>query len=302
MAKDWYTKFEHDKWKADPGLALCSAATRGVWIEMIGSMMQFGSGKLSGTVAEHARLARLSEADVEAALIELHKFNVAEVHRSVRSGAERDTDRDKSVTVTVVSRYLSRFFDKKENATKQARLRQRRHRSRSCHAVGHDEVTRHSNSNSKSNTEIPPTPLAGETEPSRFMDFFYAYPANKRNGMAKAMRVWTGKNLDAKFDAVMAALDAAKRDDKWAKQFAPRVDLWLEGEPWTPATKPLDSIRDTREADALMVRQMPSDAIERIVEAFRAKHAKYAHWPKAQLVNTPPPEFLAMVKEDHRAA
>jgi len=177
--KDWYTKFEHDKWKADPGLALCCAATRGVWIEMIGSMMQLGSGKLSGTLAEHARLARLSEADIEAALIELHKCDVAEVHWSARGGVERD----KSVTVTVVSRYLSRMFEGKENAKNQARLRQQKHRSRSCHAPRHGDVTRHSNSNSKSNTKNPPNPPAGGTG--------IEFPAGLRTEpFASAWREW----------------------------------------------------------------------------------------------------------------
>jgi hypothetical protein len=306
--KDWYTKFEHDKWKADPGLALCCAATRGVWIEMIGSMMQLGSGKLSGTLAEHARLARLSEADIEAALIELHKFNVAEVHRHARSGAERDTERDierdKSVTVTVVSRYLSRLFDKKENATTQARLRQRKHRSRSCHAVGHAHVTRHTNSNSNSNTEYPLIPLAadGPAEMSRFTEFCNAYAHNKRHTMNKALLFWVKEKLDDIAPQVFAALDECKRDPNWEKRFAPAIHAWLEGRPWVKSTKPLESIRDARESDALMVRQLPSDAVERIVEALKAKHAKFANWPKSQFVNTPPPEFVAMVKEGHHAA
>ena len=51
------------------------------------------------------------------------------------------------------------------------------------------------------------------------------------------------------------------------------------------------------DADAYFVRQIAPDAVERFVAATKAAHPKYAHWPKSQFVNTPPPEFLAIVRQ-----
>lgn len=294
MAKDKRPamQFYIGDWKKDPNVRACSIGARGLWVEMILAMFECEPrgymlvGSKQATVQQIAVMAGCSLEETQVLLKELED---ARVFSRTEDG-------------TIYSRRMVR--DEQLRAMRQQ-----------CGKMGGNPVLVNHVVNQMVNhplkvelkhsvedeDEESLSQKAREPQ-SRFMDFFYAYPANKRNGMAKAMRVWTEKNLDAKFDAVMAALDAAKRDEKWAKQFAPRVDLWLEGEPWTPATRPLDSIRDTREADALMVRQMPSDAIQRIVEAFKAKHAKYAHWPKAQLVNTPPPEFVAMVKEGHHAA
>jgi hypothetical protein len=153
-------------------------------------------------------------------------------------------------------------------------------------------------------------PVVCEPEPSPtfkrepFDLVFDEYPPDKRTSPGFARRYWVSKNLDQHVDAILAALRAAKKKPNWVSQYAPRLDNWLEGKPWQGVndSKALDSIRDARESDALMVRQLPSDAVERIVAAVKAKHAKYANWPKSQFINTPPPEFVAMVKEGHHAA
>lgn len=137
---------------------------------------------------------------------------------------------------------------------------------------------------------------------SRFMDFVYAFPPNKRSGMNKAMKRWAEMNLDAVADQIFAALNEAKRDPKWVKQFAPRIDLWLDGEPWKAATSTTIAQDADPDADARFVRQLAPDAVERFVAATKAQHPKYAHWPKSYFLNAPPPEFVAIVRKELEGA
>lgn len=139
-------------------------------------------------------------------------------------------------------------------------------------------------------------------EPSRFMEFVYAYPHDKRGGMAPALHFWVTEGLEKIADQVFAALAEAKRKPEWESRWAPRLDKWLATRPWIKATKPAAVTGSDPEADAYFVRRLPTDAVERFVEATKAKYPKYAHWPKSQFVNAPPPEFLEIVRAGMESA
>lgn len=294
MAKDKRPamQFYIGDWKKDPNVRACSIGARGLWVEMILAMFECEPrgymlvGSKQATVQQIAVMAGCSLEETQTLLKELEE---ARVFSRTEDG-------------TIYSRRMVRDEQLRAKRQECGKLGGN---PRLVNHVVNQEVNHPLKVDLKHSVEDEDEESLSQKaqEPqSRFMDFFYAYPANKRNGMNRAMIVWTEKGLDAKFDAVMAALQAAKQDDKWAKQYAPRIDLWLDGEPWQPATKPLDAIREARDADARLVRQLSADAIERFVAAVKAKHAKYANWPKSQFVNAPPPEFVAMVKEGHHAA
>jgi hypothetical protein len=301
MAKDKRPalQFYIGDWKKDPELRACSLAARGLWFEMICLMYESPRrGYLiikdkPPSVASLARIVGADVADVGPLLKELDEMGVYSIEDGV-------------IYCRRMVRDAKRTEIYRTNGVKGGNP-----------ALVGDLVNQKSNPrvNQKSNPPLKPEVIpfvedeeeecilsSGSNAVEPFEVFFHAYPENKRPDPGHARLHWYRKNLDQHAPAIMAALAKAKSNPGWADRFAPRIDRWLAGKPWLKATTPLDSIRDARESDALMVRQLPSDAVERIVEALKAKHAKFANWPKSQFVNTPPPEFVAMVKENHHAA
>jgi len=148
MAKgDWFTKFEWRRWKSDSDLALASAETRGVWFELLCCMFEKDSDRVTGTPTELARLARVSDCEMQRALEQFRALQIAECNTNGNG------------SVTVVCRFLKNARIARENTAKRvAKHRQNR--------AGNEKVTTpNSNSNSKSNsqskTEDPPIPPAG---------------------------------------------------------------------------------------------------------------------------------------------
>lgn len=301
MAKDKRPamQFYIGDWKKDPEVRACSLAARGLWWEMICIMYESERrGYLlvrnrPPTPEELARNVGADAAEVRALLAELEHAGVYSIEDGV-------------IFCRRMVRDAALSEKNKENGAK----------------GGNPALKRGSDNRGVGSSDNPPLiPPSAKTD-NRFVEdeeeecilssgsnavepfevFFHAYPENKRPDPGHARLHWYRKNLDQHAPAIMAALAKAKSNPGWADRFAPRIDRWLAGEPWLKATTPLDSIRDARESDALMVRQLPSDAVELIVAAVKAKHAKYANWPKSQFINTPPPEFVAMVKEGHHAA
>lgn len=79
-----WAKFYHADWRADAALAMCSPATRGIWMEMLCIMWQNNTDQISGTIDQLARLCRCTPAEVEAATKEIRSADVCE---TVNGGA-----------------------------------------------------------------------------------------------------------------------------------------------------------------------------------------------------------------------
>lgn len=81
MAKTPSFQFYTGDWMKDPQLSMCCPATRGIWMDLLCAMHESDrSGIVKGTLPQLARLARCSEAEMEAALCELKATNTADVH------------------------------------------------------------------------------------------------------------------------------------------------------------------------------------------------------------------------------
>lgn len=77
-------------WKQDTALGKSSAATRGVWWEVILAMHEDGrTGRLSGTLEQLARICRVTTDEMTRAKLEIYSLKIGDV-----------TDRDGIVTLT----------------------------------------------------------------------------------------------------------------------------------------------------------------------------------------------------------
>lgn len=72
----WVKWFPSD-WSSEPGLAMCDALTRGIWFECINSMFLSGKCFIQGTEEELCRLLRCRSTQLQLAMSELSKFDVA---------------------------------------------------------------------------------------------------------------------------------------------------------------------------------------------------------------------------------
>lgn len=96
-------------WFKDANLSMCSLATRGFWIELIGAMHELGrSGQITGTAQQIARVCRCTAAEAEEAIAELKQTKTAEV--SERSGI-----------FTIINRRMKRDFDKRNQTKKRVK-------------------------------------------------------------------------------------------------------------------------------------------------------------------------------------
>jgi hypothetical protein len=72
-------------WKKDPDLSKCSAATRGIWIDLLCAMHENGrTGIITGTVHELAQMCRCSAPEMHVALAELKRNKTAHVQKCPR--------------------------------------------------------------------------------------------------------------------------------------------------------------------------------------------------------------------------
>lgn len=107
-----FMKFYVADWISDPNLAMCSSTTRGVWIDVLCAMHTNGSGELTGTVDQLARIGRCSSDEMRAAIAELESTKTASV--TERNGI-----------ITLVSRRIARDVKaRKGNALRQSRFRE----------------------------------------------------------------------------------------------------------------------------------------------------------------------------------
>lgn len=108
--------FAVDEWLSDPALSICSAATRGIWVDLLCAMHKLDRcGVIAGSREQLARLGRCSAVELAHALDELKTTNTANV-----------TERDGVVSLT--NRRMQREA-RERNANKL-----RMQRSRACGA------------------------------------------------------------------------------------------------------------------------------------------------------------------------
>ena len=108
-------------WKKDPNLSKCSAATRGIWIDLLCAMHENGrTGIITGTVVELAQMCRCSESEMSTALNELSRNKTAKIRKCPHPSTE----------CLITNRRMNREFKSRERW----RLQKQRQRKREMSA------------------------------------------------------------------------------------------------------------------------------------------------------------------------
>src|SRR5579863_5735548 len=74
----WVKWFPSD-WFSERGLSMCDAATRGIWADLVNSMMSSNTYFVEGTLDQLSRLCRCRRQQMEIALLEIKQFEIADV-------------------------------------------------------------------------------------------------------------------------------------------------------------------------------------------------------------------------------
>ena len=104
-------------WMKDPNLSKCSAATRGIWMDLLCAMHENGrTGIITGTITELAQMCRCSEQEMRYTIVTLRRNEVAEIRKC--------NARKQSVTV------VNRRMNREHKAREAHKLRTRRYREK----------------------------------------------------------------------------------------------------------------------------------------------------------------------------
>jgi hypothetical protein len=120
MPEMFWVKWFPTDWASEPGLRLCEAATRGIWFELLNLMFLMKVAKVVGTEDELSKQCMCRTSQMQLALKELSRFQIAEItYSNGNVGAPSKTINDQlnsadSVTVTVLSRRLKRESNERE--------------------------------------------------------------------------------------------------------------------------------------------------------------------------------------------
>lgn len=74
-----WVKWYPANWASEPGLRLCEASTRGIWFEALNTMFLQNTGSITGTIEELAALLVCRTSQMQLAVEQLKKWNVADV-------------------------------------------------------------------------------------------------------------------------------------------------------------------------------------------------------------------------------
>lgn len=77
-SKDFWFKFEWERWRNSPELRLCALSSRGFWIEIICAMRSIGKATITGTASDFARQAACFPEEADQCLRELIDRDVAD--------------------------------------------------------------------------------------------------------------------------------------------------------------------------------------------------------------------------------
>jgi hypothetical protein len=223
-------QFYPGDWLKDANLRRCTPATRGVWIDMLCLMFQcdergvFATAGEPWTDEEIARALPGNRMENLSAILELLKNRV--VHIS-----------DKGA-------FFSKRMVKDEEARRQWRERQQRHRV-SGEPVSRDvtptvtptvtAMSRPSSSSSSSSNlkSLNPCPNPSGSDEGGFIAFWSLYP--KKEAKQAAVKAWRKVKAD-ELPTIMAGLRKAIQTEQWRKddgQFVPLPASWLNGRRWT---------------------------------------------------------------------
>ena len=250
MAGQPWIKFWVGDWRKDPDVALLSAETKGVWLEMIWAMHEKDTYKLSGTLRELALMAGCWEDEVKRAIAELKKYNVAKVCHN------------KSVTVTITSR--KRHADVIDRD--KARLRKQQQRVRDSDTIDDTEMSQTSHNNvtlSDSDSDSN-----NKEKVSNFDEVFWN-PYAKKVGRKKCAAAWD--RLPEKTQGLVAdhlpGFVAATPDPK----YRPNPATYLGGERWLDEDLP--PVEDAKDAPRDLTRdEMFQDAARRRIHSDYSRY------------------------------
>ncbi len=191
-----YFPFYPGDYLKDPALTLCSAATRGIWMDLLCRMHEYDrSGELRGTADQLARLARCSTVEFVLAATDLKDTNTAEV-----------IDRNGSFTIRN-RRMWEESNGRKANAERQMRFR-----------------------NGESNTKK--TASSVDEYESEFEEFWNEFPKGRRKskGAAKESFFKAAKRCDPA--TIIEAAKAYAASDEGRGKFVKMPSTWLNQECW----------------------------------------------------------------------
>lgn len=171
-----WIKFFVGDWRRDPKVAMLSASGRGAWLEMILTMHDLADYKIEGTVREIARMCHLDMAEVQSALQELERHEVAEVEW-----------RNDSVTGDAIVTVVSRRLEREEKTRSYARERQKKYRQKKQSQNNNANVTSDSDSDSDSDYDSNrKDDKAYKPKVSEVEAIYQAYP--RKVGKAAALK------------------------------------------------------------------------------------------------------------------
>jgi hypothetical protein len=93
----WVKWFDAD-WLSDPCLTMCSAATRGIWMDVLAATRLKDAGELTGTVKSLARICRCDEREMDVAIKQISETCTGQI-----------TKQNGSITITC--RRIKKAFD-----------------------------------------------------------------------------------------------------------------------------------------------------------------------------------------------
>ena len=229
MSKRPSFQFYTGDWLKDPNLGRCSAATRGIWIDLLALMHENDrSGELTGTVVSLSQVCRCSAEEMETALMELQDTGAADILEGDKSGTCPADVRNCPGLVRVVNRRMFR----EEKGRKNGRLKKRRQRSSKAVPDDVPKMSRPPSSSSTSVTLIVPSVL--------FEQFWAVYPKKRSKGQAR--KAWDKLNPDEQLlTRILDAVERAKTSGDWAKdggKFIPYPATWLNAEGWLDEVQP----------------------------------------------------------------
>lgn len=230
MSKIPAFQFYPADWLKDPAVQAASAATRGVWINLLCRMWESAErGRLRGTHDQLRKLAGCEKEEWEQCLQEIKQLKIADVH-------------EMSAEVVIENRRMLRDQTKRDHWRIQKQQQREESQSAPCpQPVQHvstdcPPVSSSSSSSSRQNTHAQTKTFVHE---NAFERFWKAYPKKRSKGQAE--KAWKAIHPNEQLVATMVAtIERAKTSEEWRKdsgQFIPYPATWLRARGWEDEIK-----------------------------------------------------------------
>ncbi len=241
MGKFFWFPFFPQAWRNDPDLRRCSAAARGVWIDMLClafECQERGVLSTNGTAWTDKEIAEAVGGDISLNLNcikELLRKGVASRRQDGAIYSRRMVDDElnrqgKSEKCSDAGRRGGR---PSKGSTKGDLKGKPKGQKRAPPRVA-SNCNSNSNSSFSSETEEEGSGEEGETNPVGFDVFWAAYP--RKTAKADALKAWKKLSAPKELQAeILAAHERKKRWVQWTKdggQFIPHPSTWLNGRRW----------------------------------------------------------------------